>query len=189
VKSLAMARKDAKTVGSSMYVWKRKSLRVQQGNRFGRACALAAGAGMWLALLVLPGIAAAQSATLLPAAHLISPEEFLRIVKSSQPQPLILSVGPEELYRQAHIPHAEYAGPASREEGRAVLRQRVQALPRNTFIVLYCGCCPWTHCPNVNPAYTELARMGFTNVKVLKINNDLGTDWVYKGYPTVRGSR
>jgi thiosulfate/3-mercaptopyruvate sulfurtransferase len=159
------------------------------GKRLSHARRLAGMGTLCLVLLALAGAAAAQSATLLPAAHLLAPEDLLKILKSHQGQPLILSVGPEQLYQQAHLPHAEYAGPGSQPEGRALLRRRVQALPRSAFIVLYCGCCPWTHCPNVNPAYTELARMGFTNVKVLKIENDLGADWVYKGYPTVRGSR
>jgi hypothetical protein len=30
--------------------------------------------------------------------------------------------------------------------------------------------------------------MGFINVKVLYFADNLGTDWVYKGYPTVRGN-
>ena len=29
--------------------------------------------------------------------------------------------------------------------------------------------------------------MGFTNVKVLYIADNFGTDWVYKGYPTIKG--
>jgi hypothetical protein len=29
--------------------------------------------------------------------------------------------------------------------------------------------------------------MGFSNVKVLYVANNFGTDWVDKGYPTVKG--
>jgi len=29
--------------------------------------------------------------------------------------------------------------------------------------------------------------MGFTNVKVLYISNNFGTDWVSKGYPVAKG--
>jgi thiosulfate/3-mercaptopyruvate sulfurtransferase len=53
--------------------------------------------------------------------------------------------------------------------------------------VLYCGCCPWSHCPNVHTAYQELQALGFTSVKVLYIADDFGTDWVDKGYPTAKG--
>lgn len=161
-------------------------LRSPHLNRFARGCAISCLAALMLALAVP---CEAQSATLLPSSHLIRPDALLKILKSPAPKPLILSVGPYELYQQAHIPHAEYAGPASEATGRNLLRQRVARLSRHTFIVIYCGCCPWTHCPNVNPAYTELVRMGFTRVKVLKIEHNFGTDWVYKGYPSVRGSR
>ena len=144
----------------------------------------------WLlcAALLAASAQLALAATDLPPAHLISPEELVKILQAGRAKPMILSVGPYTLYQQAHIPGAEYVGPGVEAEGRRKLHQRVQALPRNTFIVLYCGCCPWAHCPNVNPAYTELQQMGFSNVKVLKIQNDLGTDWVYKNYPTVRGT-
>jgi len=55
------------------------------------------------------------------------------------------------------------------------------------LIVLYCGCCPWNHCPNVKPAYDALQAMGFRNLKVLYIANNFGADWVDKGYPTAKG--
>jgi thiosulfate/3-mercaptopyruvate sulfurtransferase len=133
-------------------------------------------------------MAVAQSATELPAAHLVSPEELVQILKAGRAKPLILNVGPHMLYQQAHIPGAEFIGPGSDPEALRQLHQRAQPLQRSAFIVLYCGCCPWTVCPNVNPAYTELQRMGFRNVKVLRIASDFGTDWVYKSYPTVRGN-
>jgi rhodanese-related sulfurtransferase len=87
----------------------------------------------------------------------------------------------------AHIPGSEYVGAASSDAGLQQLRKRVESLPRNKSIVLYCGCCPWSHCPNVKPADEALQSMGFTNVKVLYISNNLGTDWVDKGYPTAKG--
>jgi len=67
------------------------------------------------------------------------------------------------------------------------LQARVAPLPRKSFIVLYCGCCPWVRCPNVGPAFKLLRDLGFTNVKVLYLANNLGTDWVDKGYPVERG--
>jgi thiosulfate/3-mercaptopyruvate sulfurtransferase len=60
-------------------------------------------------------------------------------------------------------------------------------MPRTNLIVLYCGCCPWDHCPNVKPADDTLHAMGFTNVKVLYISNNFGTNWVDKGYPVAKG--
>ena len=88
---------------------------------------------------------------------------------------------------QAHIPSSEYIGLSAESQGMEALLARVKPLPHNKFIVLYCGCCPWGHCPNVRPAYYQLHKAGFTRVKVLYIPDNLGTDWVYKGYPTVKG--
>ena len=132
----------------------------------------------------------AQSSTDLEpgSAQVISPEDLLKILQSPKGEkPLILNVGPHLLYMQAHIPGSEYIGAGSDMQGIDSLRRRVKALPRKTFIVLYCGCCPWSHCPNVHPAYNELHKAGFTNVKVLYIADNFGTDWVDKGYPTIKG--
>jgi hypothetical protein len=63
----------------------------------------------------------------------------------------------------------------------------VAPLPRKSFIVLYCGCCPWVRCPNVGPAFKLLRYLGFNNVKVLYLADNLGTDWVDKGYPVEHG--
>ena len=137
----------------------------------------------------LPQALFAQSATTLPQSQLMQPEELVRILRSGKPKPLILNVGPHMIYAQVHIRGAEYVGPASDPEGLAMLRTRVHALPHSAFIVVYCGCCPWTRCPNINRAITELRRMGFKNAKALYIANDIGSDWVNKGYPTDSGNR
>lgn len=130
-----------------------------------------------------------QPASALSQSQLIRPEELVKILQSGKSTPLILNVGPRMLYVQAHIPGAEFIGAGSDPEAIKQLRTRVQALPHTKSIILYCGCCPWTHCPNVSPAYAELHKLGFINVKVLYIADNLGTDWVYKGYPTVLGKR
>lgn len=127
------------------------------------------------------------SATQVPAAHLIQPEELATLLRSSKPKPLVLQVGFRVLYAQAHISGSEYVAAGSSPGGIRRIRERVEKLPRNKAIVLYCGCCPWIHCPNVQPAYQELQTMGFTNVKVLYIAHDFGTDWVGKGYPVESG--
>lgn len=115
---------------------------------------------------------------------LINTEDLAKILQSPKAEsPLIIHVGFQALYSQGHIPGSEYIGPASEEENVEKLRKRVQSLPRGKFIVLYCGCCPWTHCPTVKPAYAALHSMGFSKLKVLYIPNNFGRDWVYKGYP------
>jgi thiosulfate/3-mercaptopyruvate sulfurtransferase len=122
------------------------------------------------------------------SAQVITAEALVKILQSSTSEkPLILNVGPSLLYQQAHIPGSEYVGAGSDAASLTQLRARVKSQPHEKFIVLYCGCCPWSHCPNVRPAYSELQMLGFNNVKVLYIANNLGTDWVDKGYPTVKG--
>jgi thiosulfate/3-mercaptopyruvate sulfurtransferase len=120
--------------------------------------------------------------------QLVQPEDLVNTLKSAKSsKPLIIQVGFRVLYLQAHVPGSEYTGPASSAEGIRQFRKRVEALPRTQSIVLYCGCCPWDKCPNVNPAYKELRAMGFTNVRVLYIADNFGKDWVDKGYPVAKG--
>jgi hypothetical protein len=99
----------------------------------------------------------------------------------------VIQVGFPVLYHGAHIAGSTYAGPASKPEGIELLKKAVAREPRDRAIVLYCGCCPWDHCPNIRPAFAALKRMGFTHVRALEIPTNLKTDWVDPGYPTERG--
>jgi len=120
--------------------------------------------------------------------QLITPEDLVKILQAPKGvKPLILNIGPRVLYAQAHIPGAEFIGPTSEPQSLEALRIRVKSLPRGKLIVVYCGCCPWNHCPNVQPAYKMLSEMGFKRAAVLYIANNIGVDWVYRGYPTTRG--
>lgn len=136
------------------------------------------------ALISWPALGQASS---IPASRLMNPEDLVKLLQSGKEKALMLQVGSHILFLQAHIPGSEYVGPASNDAGLQQLRKRVESLPRTKFIILYCGCCPWSHCPNVKPAEDALQAMGFTNVKVLYISNNFGTDWVDKGYPTAKG--
>jgi rhodanese-related sulfurtransferase len=150
---------------------------------------------MSLCLAMAPARATAQwaapppaTALTIPDAKLIQPDELNRLLHAhGAEKPLILQVGSHLMFAQAHIPGAEYAGPGSQSDGIAQLRGRVAQLPRSTLIVLYCGCCPWTRCPNVGPAYQLLESMGFTRVKVLYLAGNFGDDWVNKGFPVESG--
>ena len=138
--------------------------------------------------VVLVAVALAYQASFIPAAGLMNPDELVKILKSSKGEkPLMIQVGSHVLFQQAHIPGSEYIGPASSENGLQQLRRRVETLPRNKAIIIYCGCCPWSHCPNVKPADDALHSLGFTNVKVLYMANNFGADWVDKGYPVANG--
>jgi 3-mercaptopyruvate sulfurtransferase SseA len=140
-------------------------------------------------LLAGPALAGPKSAASIPKADLVQPADLAANLKSASMQkPLLLHVGFHILYLQAHIPGSEYVGPASEEAGLQLLRNRVTKLPDDTPIVIYCGCCPWSDCPNIAAAYDALHAMGFKQVKALYIASDLGTNWVDQGYPiTKRG--
>jgi|SRR5579862_5757134 thiosulfate/3-mercaptopyruvate sulfurtransferase len=141
-----------------------------------------------LIIAALVSVVFAYQASSIPSSRLINPAELVKALQSSGSQkPLMIQVGSHVLYSQAHIPGSEYIGPAASAAGSEQLRKRVASLPKNTYIVLYCGCCPWDHCPNVKPADDALHALGFTNVKVLYIANNFGTDWVDKGYPVAKG--
>lgn len=143
---------------------------------------------IFAAIAVLSVAQAAGQATSIPTTRLINPEDLAKLLQSSgKEKPLMIQVGSHVLYSQAHIPGSEYIGPASSESGLQQLRNRVASLPRAKSIVLYCGCCPWNHCPNVKPADDALRALGFTNVKVLYIADNFGANWVDKGYPVARG--
>jgi hypothetical protein len=92
------------------------------------------------------------SASEIPAAQLIQPEELVATLRSAKsPKPLVFQVGFRVLYVQAHIPGSEYVAAGSSAEGIRQLRARAEKLPRNTAIVLYCGCCPGVIAPMCNP--------------------------------------
>lgn len=130
----------------------------------------------------------AFQASTITESDLINPEELVKILQSPKGEkPLLIHVGFHVLYLQAHIPGSEYIGPGSDPSAIQRLRARVESLPRKKFIVLYCGCCPWNHCPNVKPADDALRAMGFTNVKALYLADNIATNWRDKGYPTAKG--
>ncbi len=153
-----------------------------------RTALLSMAAVLWM-LLASGSVARAdpQPAASIPAADLIQPAELAAVLLGkAASRPLILQVGFRTLYEQAHIPGAEYLGAAGDATGLRALRERVSRLPRDTAIVIYCGCCPWSRCPNMAAAYEALRALGFTQLKALHIANDFGRDWVDKGYPVAR---
>jgi thiosulfate/3-mercaptopyruvate sulfurtransferase len=103
--------------------------------------------------------------------------------KQGAKEAYIYQVGFFSLYSQGHIKGALYAGPASREEGLQKLQSSIKDLPRDKEIILYCGCCNWVDCPNIRPAFETVNNMGFKNVRVLYLPDNLTVDWVNKGLP------
>jgi thiosulfate/3-mercaptopyruvate sulfurtransferase len=101
--------------------------------------------------------------------------------------PTIIYVGFRTLFEGGHIPGASFHGAASKKEGLAELKKWIGELPRSTNLVIYCGCCPFDHCPNIRPAYTAFKEMGFNHVRVLVLPTSFAADWVEKGYPIQKG--
>jgi len=124
----------------------------------------------------------------IPVAQIIQPEALLHLLQGTGAEkPLMLQVGSHMMYAEGHIPGSEYVGQGSQPAGLQQLQNRVSSLPRKRAIILYCGCCPWNRCPNLGPAFAKLHDMGFTNVKVLYLADNFGTDWANKGYPVEQG--
>jgi thiosulfate/3-mercaptopyruvate sulfurtransferase len=111
---------------------------------------------------------------------LVQPDQ---LAKALAGKPAVFQVGPNVLYRSKHIPGAIFAGPGNKAEGVALLKAEVAKLPKDREIVIYCGCCPWDKCPNMQPAFAALKEMGYTKVKALYIPENFKTNWIDKGYP------
>ena len=128
----------------------------------------------------------AASAADLP---LVQPKDLAaQLSQKAGARPVVLQIGPNLLYRNKHIPGSEYAGPAGKPEGLALLKAAVEKLPRDREIVVYCGCCPWDVCPNVRPAMELLRQMGFRRARALMIPKNFAADWIDVGYPVEAGS-
>jgi len=94
------------------------------------------------------------------------------------PLPVIFNVGPV-----AQIKGAIHIGPTARQDNLDQLRQQLANLPKDKEVVIYCGCCPFSRCPNVRPAIELLQELKFTQAKLLNLPTSLNEDWVSKGYP------
>jgi rhodanese-related sulfurtransferase len=111
--------------------------------------------------------------------QLMEPSELAQIIGSEKNVPVIISVRPA-----ATIPNSIDAGMA--KENLDTFKNKLSALPKDTKIVIYCGCCPFEHCPNVRPAIAALKEMKFTNYRLLDLPHNIKADWIDKGYPVLR---
>jgi thiosulfate/3-mercaptopyruvate sulfurtransferase len=111
--------------------------------------------------------------------QLIEPSDLSATVKANKQLPVIFSVGPGAI-----IPHSKDIGMIKEAENMKKFRDQLTDLPKDTQIVVYCGCCPFEHCPNIRPAIQLLKEMKFTNYKLLDLPHNIKVDWIDKGYPT-----
>lgn len=93
-------------------------------------------------------------------------------------KPLVISIGPA-----ATIKTSVAVGPAQEAENLTKLETMLKHVDRNQPLVIYCGCCPFAHCPNIRPAFTLLNKMNFKNPRLLNLATNLKVDWLDKGYP------
>jgi thiosulfate/3-mercaptopyruvate sulfurtransferase len=142
-----------------------------------------------LALLLLPLLVTQAQNPTDPwtAAQIVQPADFAKELAAGKSKPTILFVGFQRLYSAGHIQGAQYHGSGGRPEGVAEIRKWAEPLPRSTDLVIYCGCCPLDHCPNIRPAFTALRDMGFTKLRVLTLPTSFAVDWAEKGLPYEKG--
>ena len=123
------------------------------------------------------------------SAQTVQPAQLVEELRQEKdPHVTVIYVGTRVLYSGGHIPGAKFAGPGSSEQAIAELKNYGATLPKNSDVVLYCGCCPLEKCPNLRPAFKALQEAGFARLRVLILPTSFNSDWVEKGYPVQRGS-
>ena len=114
--------------------------------------------------------------------QLLAPGELAGIINNPQlKQPIVLCIGPG-----AVIEGSLDIGAAHEKVNYEKLKLQLEKLPRDADIVIYCGCCPFEHCPNIRTAFRLLNEMKFTNQRLLDIPHNIKTDWIDKGYPVIK---
>lgn len=109
--------------------------------------------------------------------QLMEPEVLVQRLESSRDLPVIISLGAGNI-----IPGSKDTGATGEKAGLENLKMELENLPKDTEIVLYCGCCPFNVCPNVRPAFSLLNEKGFTNHHLLNLRENIKVDWIDKGY-------
>lgn len=111
--------------------------------------------------------------------QLLAPADLAKVLNNPKsPQPIVFSVG-----MQAIVKGSIDIGPTMRVANLNILEQKLKKLSKNSQIVIYCGCCPFSRCPNIRPAMALLKNMQFTNYKLLNLPQNVKVDWIDKGYP------
>lgn len=115
--------------------------------------------------------------------NVVRSDALAREIAGPEPRPRIVHVGPKVLFDAAHVPGAVHAGKAGDADGLEEVAKYLAALPRDASVVLYCGCCPYEHCPNIRPAWARAQKVGLARVRVLDLPTNLDTDWTGRGLP------
>src|SRR5690554_3840145 len=111
--------------------------------------------------------------------EVIQPSELAqKIKKENKNNYVIFNIGPVE-----DILYAKNIGAVTVPDHMKTLENELKKINKNKEIIFYCGCCAMENCPNIEPTYTLLKKMGFKKVKVLNIEESLYMDWISKKYP------
>jgi thiosulfate/3-mercaptopyruvate sulfurtransferase len=122
-------------------------------------------------------------------AQTVKPADLVKEIADTKGanKPVIVCSGFQVLYEGAHVPGAVFHGPASTPQGLDDLKKWAQGISRSSKVVVYCGCCPFEHCPNIRPAFKTLHSIGFQHLRVLVLPNNFAKDWVGQGYAYDKG--
>ncbi len=101
-----------------------------------------------------------------------------KITANTKDKPLIFNVGPMD-----NIKGAVAMGAATNITFGEKMKATLAMENKTKAVVVYCGCCSYSSCPNIKPAYDILIAQGFKNTKVLELPEGIKPDWVAKGYP------
>lgn len=113
--------------------------------------------------------------------QLLEPRDLAQLVQDSADSLVIISLGAGGI-----IPGSKDTGPSGEKKGLENLKKELESLPKDSDIVIYCGCCPFDICPNVRPAFNLLNDMGFQNHQLLNLRENIKVDWIDRGYPTAK---
>ncbi len=113
------------------------------------------------------------------AKQLLEPADLAKILNDSKAKPPhIYCIGP-----QAVIKGSVFIGPTKERGNLDNLKKQLEKLPKDANIVIYCGCCPFSRCPNIRPAFELLNKMEFKDARLLNLTRNVKVDWIDKGYP------
>lgn len=116
------------------------------------------------------------------AAQVMTPEQLVQEL-AGPTKPTVIAVTFKQIYDRAHVPGALYFGPGQNPVTLARLKQWAETQPKDQEVVLYCGCCPWRDCPNIHPPFSLLKDLGFTKLRVVRLESDFTRNWIQKKYP------
>jgi thiosulfate/3-mercaptopyruvate sulfurtransferase len=132
-------------------------------------------------LIIISHLSIAQNPVNWTKDQLIEPAQLAQIIQKNEALPIVYSIGPG-----AVIKNSVDIGSVKEPENMQEFKKQLSKLRKDADIVVYCGCCPFEHCPNVRPAVAALKEMKFTNYKLLNLSHNVKTDWLDKGYPTAQ---